>query len=110
MAQGGSLAVLVVYTPSVEAMALNNVGSAHLALGAADHAVSAWRKAIELDPLYPIPFANLALVAAAGGESAVAETLLGAAKNLGYSGGALDQTLRKVQSLLASVESRGLSV
>lgn len=99
-----------VYTPSVEAMVFNDIGSSHLALEVPDHAVSAWRTSLELDPLYPIPHANLALVAAAGGERAVAESLLDIAKSIGYSSDALDQTLQKMQRVLARLESRGLSV
>lgn len=50
-------------TPSAGAMALNNVGAAHLAFGSTEEARRAWREALAIDPLYPLPYANLALAA-----------------------------------------------
>lgn len=96
-----------VYTPSAAAMALNNLGAAHLALGAAEPAARAWREALAIDHLYPLPYANLALVAAADGDSVTAEGLLALARSLGYSGGTLDKTTRQMQTLLAALEGRG---
>lgn len=97
------------YTPSVEAMTLNNIGSAHFALGENDSADIAWRAALARDPLYPIPYSNLALLAAARGDSTAAEELLASAKALGYSRGSLDRVVQQVQSLLAKSEAHGAS-
>lgn len=95
------------YTPSVEAMTQNNIGAARLALGDVDAAEAAWRDALELDSLYPIPHANLAVVAATRGDRTAVSQHLEAARKLGYSGGELDRFVRKTQSILAAVESHG---
>lgn len=95
------------YTPNVEAMAQNNIGAAYLALGNAGAAEVAWHAALRLDSQYPIPHANLALVAAARNDPVAASRHLDAAHKLGYSGAGLDRYVHKVQSTLAAVESHG---
>ncbi|NOK63797.1 MAG: hypothetical protein GFH27_549283n29 [Chloroflexi bacterium AL-W] len=99
-----------VYTPSVEAMVLNNIGTAHLILDNREQAIATWHAALELDPRYPLPYTNLAVVSASEGDSSTAENLLASAKQLGYSGNAFDQVVQKVQHLLANVESHGPSI
>lgn len=96
-----------VYTPDVEAMTWNNIGSAKFGLGDLPAAEEAWSHALSLDPLYPLPHANLALAAATRGEEAVAKRHLDEARALGYSGSQLDRLVQKAQSLLAQVESHG---
>lgn len=98
------------YTPSLAAMVTNNLGAAHAALGELEQAQAAWKQALAADHLYPVPYANLAALAAARGASDEAQSLLGQARVLGYSGGALDQATHRVQQLLAAVESRGPAV
>lgn len=95
------------YTPSVEAMALNDIGTAQLALGDIDAAEVAWRAALDLDSQYPIPHANLALVAATRNDTSAANQHLEAARRLGYSGAGFDRFARKTQSILAAIESHG---
>jgi len=95
------------YTPSVEAMALNNIGTAQFALGDNGAAEVAWRDALDLDPQYPIPYANLALIAATRNDSSAASQHLEAARRLGYSGAGFDRFAHKTQSILAAVESHG---
>lgn len=96
-----------VYTPDVEAMTWNNIGSAKFGLGDLAAAEGAWNHALSLDPLYPLPHANLALAAATRGEEVAAKRHFGEARALGYSGSQLDLLVQKAQSLLAQVESRG---
>jgi hypothetical protein len=96
-----------IYTPSLEAMAQNNVGAAHLALGDIAAAEGAWRTALELDSQYPLPHANLALVAAAHNDSGAVDKHLATARKLGFRGEGLDRFVRKAQSILATVESHG---
>jgi tetratricopeptide (TPR) repeat protein len=98
------------YTPSAKAMGFNNLGVAQADLGNEASARHAWESALAIDPLYPAPYANLAALAAAGGNTGQATSLLSQAKQLGYTGGALDQATHRVQQLLATVESRGPSV
>lgn len=95
------------YTPSLAAMVTNNLGVAHAALGEVEQAQAAWKHALALDHLYPVPYANLAAESAARGASDEAHSLLCQARKLGYSGGPLDQATHRVQQLLAAVESRG---
>ena len=98
------------YTPSAKAMGYNNLGVAHADLGNASSARQAWECALAIDPLYPVPYANLAALAAADGSAEQATSLLVRAEQLGYTGGPLDQATHRVQQLLAAVESRGPSV
>ena len=95
------------YTPNVEAMTLNNIGSAHLALGNEGAAIDAWRRALELDRLYPIPLVNLSVVEEARGSTARAAECLSEARRLGYSGAPLDRAIHAAQRLLPRIESKG---
>ncbi|SOU01400.1 hypothetical protein LMG19144_00137 [Xanthomonas arboricola pv. fragariae] len=88
-------------------MVTNNLGVAYAARGELEQAQAAWKHALALDYLYPVPYANLAAAAAARGASDEVHSLLCQARKLGYSGGPLDQATRRVQQLLAAVESRG---
>jgi tetratricopeptide (TPR) repeat protein len=96
-----------IYTPNVEAMTQNNIGAAQLNLGNLDSAQAALSTALSLDPQYPLPHANLALVAALRADSGTAEHHLEAARRLGYKGAGLDRFVSKTQSVLAAVESQG---
>src|SRR3546814_2031952 len=91
-------------------MCFNNVGVAHADLGDASSARDAWEHALALDPLYPVPYANLAALAAADGNVDQAASLLLRARQLGYTGGSLDRATHRVQQLLAAIESKGPSV
>ena len=95
------------YTPSVEAMTWNNIGAAQMGLGDKAAAEAAWSEALALDPKYPVPHANLALIAATRGDQVAAERHLEKARALGYSGEAFDRFVHKTQSILATVESAG---
>lgn len=98
------------YTPSLAAMVTNNLGVAYAALGELEQAQAAWKHALALDHLYPVPYANLAAAAAARGASDEVHSLLCQARKLGYSGGPLDQATDRMQQLLAAVESRGTAL
>jgi tetratricopeptide (TPR) repeat protein len=95
-----------IYTPSVVAMAINNLGAARLGLGQVNEAEQAFTDALTQDPLYPLPHFNLAIVHELRGNRAGAAEAVERARQLGYSGGTLDTFIRKSQSLLASVEGR----
>src|SRR3546814_10530113 len=86
-------------------MCVNNVGVAHADLGDASSARDAWEHALALDPLYPVPYANLAALAAADGNVDQATSLLLRARQLGYTGGSLVRATHRVQPLLAAIES-----
>jgi len=99
-----------IYTPNVEAMTQNNIGSVHLNLGNLAAAEAALNAALSLDPQYPLPHANLALVSALRGDSSAVEHHLEAARKYGYKGAGLDRFISSSQSILAAVESHGPSV
>jgi hypothetical protein len=96
-----------IYTPNVEAMTQNNIGAAQLNLGNLTPAEAALNAALALDPQYPLPHANLALLAALRADSNAVEHHLEAARRLGYRGAGLDRFVSRSQSILAAVESHG---
>lgn len=98
-----------IYTPSVVAMAINNLGAARLGLGQINEAEQAFTDALAQDPLYPLPHFNLAIVHELRGNRAGAAEAVERARQLGYTGGTIDTVIRKSQSLLASVEGRAIS-
>ena len=95
------------YTASVEAMALNNLGSAAIGLGDLEAAEEWLRQALRVDPRYPMPYYNLAVVAQARGDDAETERLLGEASRLGFTGGRFDQALQQAAQRLAHAEGGG---
>ena len=97
-----------VYTTDVEAMGLNNLGSAHLQCGEWEQASAFFREAIEVDGLYPLPFFNLAVIAELKGDHPEAKELLSAAKRRGFSGSSFDHAVSMGQELLSRVEGRGV--
>ncbi len=95
-----------IYTPDAEAMALNNIGSAHLPCGRFDEAEAAFASALHVDPLYPLPFFNLAILSQVRGDEVESARLLGEAQRLGYTRGSLDQVIHRAQAILSHVEGR----
>ncbi len=95
-----------IYTPSVVAMAINNLGIARLGLGQVNEAEQSFTKALAEDPLYPLPHFNLAIVHELRGNRAGAVEAVERAHQLGYTGVTLDTVIRKSQSLLAFVDGR----
>jgi len=98
------------YTPSVEAMTWNNIACCELEQGRLSKAKELFDTALALDPLYPLPHFNLAVLYELGANTSDAERALEKANSLGYSGGTMDAVVRKGQSILAAVESRGVRV
>ena len=79
-----------VYTHSVEAMALNNLGVCHLMLGQAPEAERVLDAAVAADPEYALPYFNLALLAQVRGDPRRAEDQRRRAQELGYAGATSD--------------------
>ncbi|MEO0559855.1 MAG: hypothetical protein AAF170_16925 [Bacteroidota bacterium] len=94
----------VIYTADPEAMALNNLGAAHMEAGRLGVAESTFNDALRLDPLYPIPLTNLAVLGEVAGDRAEAERYLREAEDRGYTGGSLDRVIQQSGALLAKVE------
>jgi tetratricopeptide (TPR) repeat protein len=98
-----------IYTPNVEAMALNNLGAARMRLGQLLEAETAFQEALALDPLYPVPQFNIAILHEMRGDRATAERAVAEATRLGYTGGTVDTMAHAAQSLLAQIEGRSAS-
>jgi hypothetical protein len=95
-----------IYTPKVEAMTLNNIGAANLALGHLEESERAISEALALDREYPLPHFNMAVLHELRGNRILAEQSLAESKRLGYFGGTIDSIVKRAQSLLARVEGR----
>lgn len=95
-----------VWTVDPEAMALNNLGVARMAMGALEQAERDLTDAQTLDPLYPMPEFNLAVLASLRNDRATAELHAARARSLGYAGGTIDQAVSLGQRLLAGGEGR----
>ncbi len=96
----------IAYSRDIEAMTFNNVGIAALHLGELDKAEASFRSALALDPEYPIPHVNLAILASVRGEASGAGLELDQAERLGYSASGADAVLRQAQQVLAMIEAR----
>ncbi len=95
-----------IYTPDVEAMALYNLGTARLQLGRLDEARSDFEAALAIDPLYPLPFYNLAVLAELAGRRDLAERYLHQAAIRGYRRTRIDAVIQQGQGILARIEGR----
>jgi tetratricopeptide (TPR) repeat protein len=72
-----------IHTPSIEAMTLNNLGSAAMVLGDMERSEAWLREALRADPRYGIAYGNLSLLAAHRGDAEEAERLMAEARRLG---------------------------
>jgi tetratricopeptide (TPR) repeat protein len=98
-----------VYTPDAEAMALNNLGAAHLETGSFAAASDALKSAMAVDPQCPLPYHNLAIERAAANDNEEAARLAVEAEKLGFRRTRIDDIIRESQSLLARLEGRGVT-
>lgn len=95
-----------IYTLDVEAMTLNNIGACHLELGQLELVEEPLRQALFIDPLYPIPYVNLAVLAAQRRDPSTARDAASRAMQLGYLGSRTDAALRYAGGALAEFEGR----
>ena len=101
---------LPIYTVSPSAMAMNNLGACYLLLGEAEEATQWLDRALALDPLYPLPYFNRAVMHEMAGRRQQATADFEISRDLGYSAGKLDAVIHKSQSILARLEGRDSSV
>lgn len=94
------------YTIDAEAMTLNNIGVAHLTQGRLDECKRALEAAIAIDPHYPLPFFNLAVLHLARNDREFAERAAAEAVRLGYTRSTMDAVLNRTASVLAGIEGR----
>lgn len=97
------------YTWDLEALTLNNLGSALLRLGRLDEAETRLRESLAQDPGYAMPYWNLAVLVAMRGDEPAARDCLARCESLGYRKSSLDQVIHLGQTLLSKVESWGTS-
>ena len=95
------------YSRDIEAMTENNLGACHLELGALEKAEPHFHRALTLDPLYPIPHFNLAVVKGLQKDFLGFNEHFEQAKRLGYHRSGVDHAIRRLGEVLAAVEGRG---
>jgi tetratricopeptide (TPR) repeat protein len=98
-----------VYSRDIEAMTLNNIGVAYMELGEFKKAKRSLLTAITIDPNYPLPFFNLAIVAKMQRDRARSRLFLARAAKLGYRQTTVDRLIHLSDNLLARVEGHGIS-
>ena len=94
-----------IYTWNTRAMALNNLGAAEMELGRIDAAETHLGQALTLDEAYPIPYYNLAVIAAVREDHELSDRMMSKARQLGFSRSAIDQAITRIGSTYARVQS-----
>lgn len=94
------------YTWNPEAMTRNNLGACRIALGKFELAETELRQALALDPGFPLPYFNLAVLAHARDMDAEAERLRAVAARLGYRAATRERIILSAGSALAAIEGR----
>jgi tetratricopeptide (TPR) repeat protein len=94
------------YSRDPEVLALNNLGAAEFQLGEWRSARKHLDHAIELDPLCPLPYFNIAVLLNAGGDAAQAAQWFGEAERLGYTRGRSDRYFKAAEARFAQIDGR----
>ena len=94
------------YTRDAKAMALNNLAASQLNLQQWDAAETSLNEAAALDPLYPMPQLNLAVLYTAKGDAAKAQEHQQRAKDLGLRGDKVDSVIQSMGRLYASYQTQ----
>jgi len=95
-----------IYTRDIGAMALNNLGAAHLMLGNITNAEEYLMRAISIDSFYPMPYSNLAIITDIQGIRDKAIKLLKESQEKGFTNRTIDQFSIKSGEILAKMEGR----
>lgn len=83
-----------IYTHDGVAIARNNLGAIRLEQRQLDDAEAHFRRALERDAKYAVPYANLAIIAALRGQPEQAEANVKRARELGFRRGGLQKVVR----------------
>jgi tetratricopeptide (TPR) repeat protein len=92
------------YSADPAAMTWTNLGAAHLRAGRSESARAALERAVQIDPLTPLPWYNLGLLHAGLGDAGAADRAFVEARRLGYRGDRLDQGQQTLAGALARIE------
>jgi tetratricopeptide (TPR) repeat protein len=95
------------YSRDPEALALNNLGAAEVQLGELTLARQHLDRAIEVDPLCPLPYFNTGALLAASGMPHEAELWFEKAERLGYKRGISDKIVAIAQTRFANTDGSG---
>jgi tetratricopeptide (TPR) repeat protein len=85
-----------IYSFDGVAIARNNIGVCLINLTEMDQAVRWFRAALQRDPLYPVPYINLATIAATRNDAATIQREIRRAVELGYSPAGAQLLLRRL--------------
>ena len=99
-----------IYSWDIEAMTLNNLGAALMNIGQLDASKNRLEESLRVDPKYPVPHFNLAVLASGQGDEARAREYLSRAEALGYARTSIDRVIHNGQSIFARVEGRGVTI
>jgi tetratricopeptide (TPR) repeat protein len=95
------------YSRDPEVLALNNLEGAEVQLGEWQSARKHLNHAIELDPVCPLPYYNIAVMLDAAGDVAQATQWFGEAKRRGFTHGRSDRYFMAAQARYAEIDGRG---
>ena len=95
-----------IYTKSIKAMTLNNIGICYLELGDLENARKYLESALKLDEESPLPYYNLSLVSEIEGDHDLALKQFNTSVELGYSRTNVDKMIHKAGEIYARIEGR----
>lgn len=95
-----------IYTKSIKAMTLNNIGVCNLELGNIDEARTKFESAVKIDAEYSIPYFNLSIISELAGDRNSSIQQLNKSIELGYAQTNIDQVINKAQEIYANIEGR----
>lgn len=93
------------YTTRTDAMVWNNIAALCLDLGRPEKARSAAENALALDPLYPLPWVNLAGSALLEDDRTSAERCLAQASTLGFRGTSIDALIQQTSAAWSQLQA-----
>ncbi len=97
------------YSRDPEALALNNLGAAEIALGEMDAARAHLQESIAVDQQNPLPVFNMGVLLRTAGDHREAESWFMEARRLGYSRSVIDRIVQSSQGRFADRDGRGIS-
>lgn len=92
------------YTRDIEVMTLNNLGVIKIGQGNFLEGKRFLDRSIAMDSQDPLPYFNLALIAAAEGKEGLCQELFQQSRERGFTGSTVDELIRQAVELLARIE------